>query len=171
MVSRLFGRKAKTPTTPTPEAQYAPGTQVRYDPNLIKHFEGHHKTLLQLFGKITQATEQQNFAAISRHMEAFRKVLHLHLLEENVKLYSYLSSTLATDPYSSELANAMKREMGEIGMSVFRFIEHYTGSGVDSSSLATFHGQLDKIGSILVDRIEREESSLYGLYMPPAISS
>lgn len=61
----------------------------------------------------------------------------------------------------------MKREMGQIGRVVRDFIRHYREHGVNDDNIVKFTGELEGIGETLTDRIEREETSLYTLYMPP----
>lgn len=169
MLTRLFGGKKAQDATANAAAapRYAPGTRVSYDPKLIGHFESHHKVLLDLFGKMMAAADAKDYNGIRVHMERFRKNLNAHLLEERVKLYSYLGGLLASDAQNNQVMMSMRKEMSDIGTEVFRFIEHYTENGVDENSLAAFKQRLGEIGNILIDRIGREERVLYRLYTAP----
>lgn len=161
----MFGRRKKSRE---PEATpHAPGTQLTYDPNLIIRFKGHHVSLLKLFNNIQKASANREYDQVTESLESFRRVLQQHLMEENLRLYIYLRKCLAQDPDSAELAASMKREMGRIGKNVTEFINHYSEFGVNDDNIEKFRHDLVHIGAILQDRIQREEESLYTLYLPP----
>jgi regulator of sigma D len=147
--------------------QCAPGTELAYDPGLIQRFKGHHATLLKLFGTIQESAAEGNYAKVKQTLKSFRRVLEQHLWEENLRLYIYLARCLAHDRDSAELASGMKREMGEIGRNATEFMRHYDEFGVDAGNIEKFKHDLKKIGDVLIDRIRREEDSLYTLYLPP----
>src|SRR5262245_48670048 len=70
--------------------QYAPGTKISFDPQLITRFKGHHASLLKLFGQIKQSAEAGNYPRTLETISAFKNVLQQHLLEENIRFYTYL---------------------------------------------------------------------------------
>lgn len=149
------------------EGAYAPGTRLSYDPALIDRFKGQHHSLLKLFEKVQHATEARDFEALKYHLEQFKRVLQEHLLEENLRLYAYLTKCLESEPENYRLMRDMKSEMLGIGRQVNEFISHYTKGGIDHGNIAEFERRLNEIGGILTVRIRREEESLYTLYMPP----
>jgi len=51
---------------------------------------------------------------------------------------------------------------------VMQFISHYLQFGIDETNVKKFLTDLQGIGAALEDRIRREETSLYTLYLPPA---
>jgi regulator of sigma D len=147
--------------------QYAPGTKLSYDPTLIERFKGHHRSLLKLFTDIQRAADQRDFAGLTGAVERFKRVLQEHLLEENLRLYAYLTKCLESEPENHQLMRDMKSDMVEIGRKVNQFITHYTKHGIHHGNIEEFESQLETIGNILTIRIQREEESLYTLYMPP----
>lgn len=149
------------------EYRYAPGTRLSYDPTLIERFKGHHRSLLKLFGDVQRATEARDFDRLTADLERFKRVLQEHLLEENLRLYAYLTKCLESEPENDQLMRDMKSEMIEIGRKVNEFISHYTSNGIGYENVHDFERQLKEIGEILTIRIQREEESLYTLYMPP----
>ncbi|HEX7323990.1 MAG TPA: hemerythrin domain-containing protein [Rhodanobacteraceae bacterium] len=160
---------------PTPPAEplhevhalHAPGTEIRFHPDLIQRFDGHHAALRKLFNAIQTEATRNDFAGAVASMQAFRRVLMTHLLEENVKLYTYLRKCLVNDTGSAELVRGMKTEMGEIGTRVMQFLNTYIASGITATTKSAFLADLATIGTALSDRLEREETALYTLYMPP----
>lgn len=149
-------------------SEFAPGTELRYHPDLIARFHGHHASLQKLFGAIKTHATNDEFAEAQKSLQAFRRALTSHLLEENIKLYTYLAKCLAADPGTKGLMASMKTEMGQIGNDVMHFVNEYTNAGLTPFNKHQFLKELDAIGVTLLDRIEREESSLYTLYMPPS---
>lgn len=147
---------------------YAPGTEIGYHPDLIARFQMTHQALQKLYASILAATEGNDFVAAQKSLDAFRKTLTGHLLEENVKLYTYLARCLAADPANKDLIGSMKSEMGQIGTTVMTFIKQYAASGITPFNKRQFLDGWGGIGVVLTDRIDREETSLYTMYLPPS---
>lgn len=168
MFGKMFGSK-KTQEKPaeTLPKEFAPSTRISYDPQLIENFKEDHAALFNLYGTITSQAESGEYQALSQTLKSFQSALQGHLLEENLRLYTYLSKCLREDSESSELMQDMKSEMGQIGRGVMRFIKHYNEFGVDDGNVDKFRRELTEIGAALKDRTQREESSLYTLYLPP----
>lgn len=164
---KLFRRGAGNKPRVRGEARYAPGTKLSYDPELIPRFKGHHVTLIKLFGELRESAQTDDYGRIPERLNTFRRVLETHLLEENLRLYTYLTKCLYNDTQNAELVQNMKREMEGIGRQVNQFIRHYADFGVDARNIRKFKADLKAIGTALTDRIEREEKSLYSLYLPP----
>lgn len=146
---------------------FAPGTEIAYHADLIGRFKMTHNALRKLFDAVkTQAADGQ-FADAQKSLEAFRKTLTGHLLEENIKLYTYLTMCLVSDADSKDLMASMKTEMGRIGGTVMAFVRDYSHSGISPANQQAFLEGWSEIGATLADRLEREETSLYSMYMPP----
>ena len=146
---------------------FAPGTRIAYDPQLIERFEGHHASLLKTFGLIHKAAEERNYTSVQTALGRFRRLLQEHLLEENLRLYVYLNKCLANDSGSNQIVLSMKDEMNQIGRTVMTFLNHYESTGINETNIAGFVIELGQVGAALTDRIEREERSLYTLYLHP----
>ncbi len=56
--------------------------------------------------------------------------------------------------------------MQQIGKVVTAFLRKYNHSDFTPDLHATFGGELDAIGAALAGRIQREEETLYRLYLP-----
>lgn len=172
----LFGGKKPDSSNETRTAQeahaaqeVAPGTQLHFDPNLIKRFKGHHAVLVDLVGKIRSNAATGDYPQTTKFIQKFKMLLNEHLLEENIRLYTYLTYCLKENPEGDELMREMRTEMGAIGRTVTRFISHYLEHGVDARNRDKFVAELDNITAALADRIEREERSLYTMYLPPSM--
>lgn len=170
MFSRLFGERHNKAmpgaTSSRSAAQYAPGTEIAYDEELITRFEGHHQSLLKLFNKVTAAANEEDYDRLGPALKKFLNVFDQHILEENLKLYVYLEKCIDDEDHV-DMMHDMKQEMGQIGRTVRAFVKHHLQFGVNDANIGKFRQELAGIGEALSDRIEREEDGLYKLYVPP----
>jgi regulator of sigma D len=143
----------------------APGTAIVYDPGLVPRLTNDHRQLVEVYKQVHAALARNDLAGVRHRLLQFRGALQEHLLAENVKLYVYLARHLAGDEASSQIINDMRREMMGIGRVVMDFLRKYTETPIEPAQAVQFKGELDGIGAALVQRIEREESALYPLYM------
>ena len=167
----FFKRKQEEPPTTIDDivdnSAMAPGTQLRFDDQLIPKLLDDHKVLLHLFSEISSAYERRNFKVLSNKLEVFSDGLRSHLLLENIKLYVYLKHVLKSDEESTVIMNTFRQEMKEIGKAVNGFVNKYGNKEWDEDMKASFHDDITKIGAVFTRRIETEEESLYPLYMHP----
>lgn len=168
----LFKKKGeaetKTAAAATPATEYntAPGTQIRYHPDLVDQLMTDHQKLLGIYGEIQAAFQAGNYPLVSQKLDEFRSGLQGHLLTENVRLYIYLDRCLAGDETNSELIRGFRREMDAIAKVAMNFLKKYEAIGVDQDLAAAFAKDFATIGQVLTERIQKEEQVLYPLYMP-----
>jgi len=164
----LFGQRnepaAEVPPVAVQEKPVAPGTNIRYHPELIDKLTGDHRMLLGLFGETSDAAARGDVAVAAERLEAFRTALQGHLLTENIRLYVYLEHLFADDPSSFSLIHSFRHEMDGIGKAVIKFLLKYEGLATRPELAEAFSQDLAAVGKVLVNRIEREEGTLYPLY-------
>ncbi len=175
MLKFLFGKKSgsrqATADAASPSGQpavggSAPGTAINYSAELVEKLKSDHVQLVSRFEAIRRAFAARDYAAAAAGLEAFRAAIQAHLLLENVRLYIYLEHQLAQDRASFELIHEFRREMDGIGKAVMGFLDKYRRIEADPRLLPAFAEELDAVGAVLVSRIEREEATLYPLYLP-----
>lgn len=166
----LFKKDDKNGSEITSEAatEYhtAPGTEIRYAPDLIDSLKNDHQELLGLYGKIQAAFDNKDYPSVAEKLETFRNGLQSHLLIENVRLYIYLDRCLANDASNSELIRGFRREMDDIAKVAMKFLNKYSDIGVDEDLASHFAQDFATIGRVLGERIKKEETVLYPLYLP-----
>ena len=143
----------------------APGTEIRYSPTLINELQSDHQQLLGVYMAIKASFEAGDYPTVSEKLNEFRTGLQGHLLTENVRLYIYLDRMLGQDEMNSELIRNFRREMDGIGKTVLNFLKKYDAIGVDKDLAPSFGKDFAAIGAVLTERIKKEESVLYPLYM------
>lgn len=158
--------KNKLAAVPTPLPDAAPGSSIQYHADLIPRFKDQHANLQKSFQAIRSQAQNSDFADVRKSLQAFKQALTAHLLEENIKLYTYLSRCVANDTDSKELMLNLKSEMERVGTAMTRILNKYMDAATPPDRQA-FLDDLDEVGSMLFNRIEREEASLYEMYVPP----
>lgn len=176
LLDLLFGKRNKERATVEPVAAtaapvaepeaMAPGTRIHYSAELVDKLKGDHRKLLELFLGVKAAGEAGDMAMAAARLEDFRAELQGHLLTENIRLYVYLEHALAHDADSHGLMRSFRHEMDEIGKAVVGFLSKYRELASNPVLATTFVPDLEAVGKVLVERIRREEDTLYPLYMP-----
>ncbi len=161
----FFKKKQKSPNSHR-LSHVAPGTQIHYLDNLIADLQKDHRVLLAIFKNIQLAFKEEKYNKVTEHLKQFRRKITDHLLAENVQLYIYLTHEFSQDEVTSELVKEFRHEMNDISKVVMAFLSKYETIGVDKHLAKSFARDLAAIGTALVERIEREEHTLYPLYMP-----
>ena len=150
-----------TPATPQPQA---PGTRIGYDPLLIKRLMDDHQRMLALFTQTQSLLTSHDYDGVKRTLGELRIILQDHLMTASVKFYVYVSRQLAGDPAKTAIINEYRREMLGNSRQIMDFLRTYSTARLDDTYAETFQIELLVIGSALVQRIEREQSTLFPLY-------
>lgn len=145
----------------------APGTAIVYSPQAVAHFQWQHASLQKNLEVIEACAMGGEFDYVQRALRAFRRMLTTHLLEEKVKMYTYLMKCLAHDSDAARSVLTMQAEMDDAGTIAMRFASEYIETGPSTSNQQRFLADLQGVRTALADRIDWEEGSLYNLYLPP----
>lgn len=147
------------------------GTDIRapatYDPTLIKHLTSDHASLQDSLGRLEDHAQHRQFAKIPGTLARFRNDLHRHIEEENLHFYAYVAHAFREDPLIAERLDRTSARMAGIARLVTLFTRHYTEIPVTATNRDAFLRDLDVIASLLGDRIDLEEKTLYALYQSP----
>lgn len=162
-MAKLFSI-GKTRASPAP-SQPAPGTSIYHDPTLVAKLRKEHQVLFDIYNQVQAAFDAKDFARVKERLTEFRSTIQQHLLTENVKLYIYLTHHLSDDANGQVIAE-FRHEMNGIARVVMDFLRRYTEGPLGANEAATFKKELEEIGSALVKRTQREENTLYPLYLP-----
>lgn len=146
------------------EFTFAPGTEIRYNPNLIETLKRNHQVFWELYGQIKAAANSDDRPLIQQKLKEFRISLMEHILTENVSLYVYLSKFYGDDESTVDLVKKTRSEMDKIGKMVRAFMQKYETMDVDDSMFATFSEGLESVIQELDKRIATVEASIYPLY-------
>jgi hypothetical protein len=148
---------------PTQRPQ-APGTRIGYDPLLIKRLKADHHRMLDLFTQTQSLLTTHDYDGVKRKLGELRITLQDHLMTASVKFYVYVSRQLAADPAKTAIINEYRREMLVNSRQIMDFLRTYSAARLDDTFAEPFQIELLVIGSALVQRIEREQTTLFPLY-------
>jgi hypothetical protein len=154
------------PTRTELPSSFSAASAIPYQGDLIGQLKDDHQAQLASFASIKQAYAEKQFTQLVEELDRFRAMVQAHLLVENVRLYSYLEQQMAVDPANHQLIKEFRHEMSGIGRDVMGFLGKYREMGNNPALVKTFGTDFEKIGQVLVDRIQREEKALYSLYLP-----
>lgn len=139
---------------------------AEYDPALIKHLMSDHAALRDLLTRLDDHARHRQFAKIPCTLARLRDGLMRHIEEENEHFYAYVFQRAAYDRDAREHLERTCAKMAGIARLALLFTRHYTEIGVTSLNRDAFSRDLEVISSLLAERIELEETSLYALYRP-----
>jgi hypothetical protein len=161
--SRLFGQDKKQEAS----AQTKKSDEgIAYDAGLVSKLKADHQELLAMFGKISQVATTGQFDELPKLLKRFKLALQTHLVTENVRFYVYVQQRQADDSNASSLIADLRKEMNGIANAAVNFIGQYEAAVFTEEVANQFKKDLAGIGEVLVQRINREETSLYTLYLP-----
>ena len=151
---------------PASNQQRRGGFAINYDPDLVPALKRDHADLVKQFGAIGDGAKQGNYREIPQMLNAFKVHLEGHLIAENVRFYNYVENSMQHDPDNVTLVRSFRREMNAIARGVVDFVKKYQTVEFDQRMRDEFMTDYQTVGSLLAQRIQREESSLYPLYQP-----
>jgi len=167
--SKWFGKKDTAGDRSLSDAEpvFAPNTNIPYHTTLIEDLKSDHQRLGVIFGELVAAARAGKTKETKAALDEFEGLLYDHLLKEKTSFYIYLRGIFSEDEGTLELVNHFSREMDAIQREVMKFLRKYKASELSPDELQEMNAELDDLGKALTDRIKREESQLYPLYMPP----
>lgn len=168
---KLFGggqgpRSQALPQGVPPVEQRRAGFGIAYDAGLVPALKRDHADLVKLYGAIGECAQQGDFQQVPQMLMAFKVHLEGHLIAENVRFYNYVENAMQGDADSTALVRSFRREMNAIARGVVDFVKKYQLSTFDQQAREEFSEDYKTVYGLLAQRIEREEASLYPLYMP-----
>lgn len=162
----LFQRPQPTTPAAYEPRTHAPGTRIGYDPMLPQTILKEHQRLMDLLADIQTLHNTTDYAGVHRLLAEFRILMQEHLLNENVKVYVYLSRQLASKEGTAAVLAEIRRKVFAINREIMDFVRRFTEMRVNELNADVFQAELLQIGALLVQHIEREESTLLPLYLP-----
>lgn len=139
---------------------------IGYDPGLVASLLHDHAELGALFGRIGELHRAGVYGEMRALLVSFKSRLEAHVLTENVRFYNYLEQSLGDEPDNAEVMRDFRRDMNGIARGVIEFVKKYQHSDFSVTEQKQFAADYDKVGRMLEQRLDSEESNLYPLYRP-----
>ncbi|MGH8282233.1 MAG: hemerythrin domain-containing protein [Gammaproteobacteria bacterium] len=146
----------------------APGTELSFDPGLIKQLKKDHQAQMQLAAVILMSAREAKFDRTKAALSQFRRHLQAHLISEDLHLYAYLAYCLKGVAERMPVMTDVRSEMAAIGRRVMRFVQRYDEAGVEPGNAKEFLDGFGALFKLLAKRNEYEEVSLFPKYLHPS---
>lgn len=149
------------------DSAQAAGDACPYDSNLIASLKSDHVSLRETLEELENYATHRQFAKIPCMLIRFSDALQNHLDEEREHFYRRVAMCVQDDPAKSAFVERASANMDGIARQMIIFTKHYKSIGVNRMNNDEFRHDLEVIATLLGDRIDLEETSLYVLYLPP----
>ena len=156
----------KTKQDEATQAGAALRSEIPYDPGLVTALTLQHRSLTTLLVKATSVAQQRQFGEVNSLLTRFKLELDEHLKREHQEFFPYLTVHLKGDDAKDILREARANSL-YIERAVEGFLKHYTGFPVGERTVLRFGMELSGVIEEFCERLEKEEASIYTLYLPP----
>lgn len=164
MLISLFSRKAKKDGAEAPVGT-APH-ELPYDPALVSALTLEHRSLVTLLVRAKSLAQQELYGEAMDTLHQFSQGLAEHLKRESAELHPYLTAHLRGED-RDHILREMRAGSVHVERSVEGFLKHYAGYPVGERNVGMFVVEIDGVSEEFCERIEKEEATVYTLYMPP----
>lgn len=137
---------------------------INFDPKLIESLKKDHQNLFRVYREILDAKQKDDYSGMPRLLNELKTALQLHLMEENVRFYTYIRQQFKDDAVVAGFIKDVRKEMNAIANMVIGFSNAYSLVDFPVELKGKFGEELLVIGNALVKRVSMEESRLYTLY-------
>lgn len=163
---RSLSKQHVTQQTSTSSLEHQhPQAQISYSEHLITDLKQEHQDLLRMYIAIQNLVESQNYQQAVDELIKFKEAFSRHLMQENVKFYSYFDHHFSTQSFEHQTIKSYRKEMNQIALAVIQFLKKWTqAEALDQQSSVKFLEEYTGIASALSQRIADEEKELYVLY-------
>jgi len=134
-----------------------------YNKKLISNFHKDHQKLIGIIKKTHEAIEANNVKKSKKYLIKLRIAILEHFMEEDIKLYWYLTRYYKEDSNTLNTVEMFKSTIKDIQRDVLSFLSKY--SKEDAELDTKFKEKFIDIVKEFGTRIKTEESKLYTLYI------
>ena len=166
MLSAFFRKQPKKDEAPKAAPPLPERREIPYDPGLVTALTHQHRMLTMLLVKASSAAQQNLYDEVRGTLVQFKTGLADHLKRETAELHPYLTAHLKGED-SAAILKEMRANTRYIERAVEGFLSHYSSYPVSHNTAARFNIELSGVSEEFCERIEKEEASLYTLYLPP----
>ena len=163
MLMSFISRKAKQDEEP------AAGTvpqSLPYDPALVTALTLENRSLVSRLVQAKRLAQQGHYGEAMDTLHEFSQGLAEHLTRESTVLHPYLTAHLRGED-RDHILREMHAGPVHVKKAVEGFLKHYAGYPVGDRNVGMFVVEIDGVSEEFCERIEKQEATIYTLYMPP----
>jgi hypothetical protein len=135
-----------------------------YKYGLTESLTEDHKELLSIYGNIMESAKNNEFTMLPMMLSNFSKKCLTHVNEEE-ELYNFMKILAGSrSEIERKVAREFSAEMKNLSVSIFTTLNQSSFIPVTDNSVDGFIKEFEELGSVLQERIGREEKILYPMY-------
>ena len=162
MLISFFSRKTSKDEAPATTA----ARELPYDPALVTALTLEHRSLVTLLVQAKTLAQREHYGDVMDALQRFSQGLAEHLKRESAELHPYLTDHIRGEG-SDHILREMRASSVHVEKAVEGFLKHYAGYPVGERNVGMFMMEIDGVSEEFCERIEKEEATVYTLYMPP----
>ena len=165
---KLFGGDdGRKQSKSEPAKQYAPGTQLPYDPELPDRLRQQHRNILDTLENAVAAALDRKYRHAENLLLEFQQNYRNHRFEKNQRFIPYLNHCLANDGGHSELIIKISSATRRLDQRVITTVKKHEEKGVADENRDEFVQELQQVHVDLKKHLREEDEFIYPMYKPP----
>jgi hypothetical protein len=141
-----------------------PGTQIRFDPQLVETLIAEHHELLAACERLEIACNKERVAQIADQLQAIEDHLRQHRIQEDVKLMIFVEKRYSDNDEMAALLSMFRKERDSMKRQLSEFFAKYALLRECPSLVADLREDVGKAIKLIVGMIEAEEQNFFPLY-------
>jgi hypothetical protein len=163
----LFSNSAAASQQPRSwEGARAPGTQIRFDPDLVDNLSAEHHALLTACEELEIACAKARVAQVVSRLRALEEQIGRHRVQEDVKLMIFIEKHNAERDGVAALLALIRRERDLVRKQLSETIKKYALPENAKAPAQEISRDVGEVIHLIARLIDREENDLFPLYVP-----
>jgi hypothetical protein len=151
-------------TARTWESGRVPGTQIRFDPELVGHLIAEHQEVLASCERLEIACEKDRVPQIADQLQALEDQMRQHRMQEDVKLMIFVEKRYSDNDEMATLLSMFRRERDGLKRQLSEFFAKYALLRECPTLVAELREDVKRAIKLVVGMIEAEEQNFFPLY-------
>lgn len=136
-----------------------------YDYSLLETLKKEQEEFLFVHSEIMKFAEAKQYSSVMGRLEYLSTMLKAHFQRSDKELYSYLRTFIQQRyPKREKAFTELCLEMKNISIEVFFTLTQSPNIPVNDNTVEAFVKEFDRLGTLLDQRIHREETVLFVMY-------
>lgn len=141
-----------------------PGTQIRFDPQLVDTLMAEHQDLLAACERLEISCEKERVAQIADQLQSLEERIRRHRMQEDIKLMIFVEKRYSDNDQMAMLLSMFRKERDGLKRQIGEFFAKYALLRECPSLIAELREDIGKSIKLVVAMIECEEQNFFPLY-------
>lgn len=141
-----------------------PGTQIRFDPQLVDTLVAEHQDLLAICERLEIACEKERTNQVADRLQALEERIRRHRMQEDIKLMIFVEKRYSDNDQMAMLLSMFRKERDGLKRQLGEFFAKYALLRECPSLVTELREDVGKAIKMIVAMIECEEQNFFPLY-------